>query len=227
MDGIAVIAGAQAPAVADDEEHLPPLAPGVALRQGAARHLRGLGDPHDVQNRGRHIAEGAVPQGDGACLAGVHQDKGHQIGGVGAVGLAGGGVQLFDVAVVRGHGHHVVPGQSGLHHLLQGPADVAAGLQLGGGVLGVADDVAVGEVGDDKVVFPQGVRHGPGHLRQGQLRLLVKVDALGRGDAHILLAGEGGVFPAVEEKGHMGELLGLRAVELAFAGLGEDLCQGL
>ena len=144
---------------------------------------------------------------------------------MGAVRLPGNGVQLFDIAVVRSDGHHVVLGQGSIHHLLQGPADVTAGIQLGGGVLGVADDITVGEVGDDEVVFPQGARHSPGHLRQGELRLLVKVDAFGRGDAHILFTGEGGVFPAVEEKGHMGELLGLRAVELGFSGLGEDLGQ--
>lgn len=96
-------------------------------------------------------------------------------------GFPANGVQLFDIAVVRSDGHHVVLGQGSIHHLLQGPADVTAGIQLGGGVLGVADDITVGEVGDDEVVFPQGARHSPGHLRQGELRLLVKVDAFGRG----------------------------------------------
>ena len=48
VDGVALIAGAQAPAVADDEEHPPPPAPGVSLRQGAAGHLQGLRKPHDV-----------------------------------------------------------------------------------------------------------------------------------------------------------------------------------
>ena len=55
--------------------------------------------------------------------------------------------------------------------------------------------------------------------------MLSLIHIFGRGDAHILFTGEGGVFPAVEEKGHMGELLGLRAVELGFSGLGEDLGQ--
>ena len=48
VDGVALIAGAQAPAVADDEEHPPPPAPGVSLRQGAAGHLQGLRKAHDV-----------------------------------------------------------------------------------------------------------------------------------------------------------------------------------
>jgi hypothetical protein len=51
----------------------------------------------------------------------VHHDKGHQVGGVGAVGLAGGGVELFDVAVVGGDCHHIALGQGIAHHLLQGP----------------------------------------------------------------------------------------------------------
>ena len=68
----------------------------------------------------------------------LYQNKGHQIGGVGAVRLPGNGVQLFDIAVVRSDGHHVVLGQGSIHHLLQGPADVTAGIQLGGGVLGLS-----------------------------------------------------------------------------------------
>ena len=60
---------------------------------------------------------------------------------------------------------------------------MGAGLQLSGGVLGVTDDVAVGEVGDDEVILAQGIGQGVGDLGQGQLRLLVEVDALGGGDA--------------------------------------------
>ena len=91
----------------------------------------------------------------------------------------------------------------------------------------MADDVAVCEVGDHEVVLAQSLGHFFHHLGQGQLRLLVKVDALGGGDAHVVLSGEGGVFPAVEEEGHVGELLRLGTVELTLAGLGEHLGQRL
>ena len=104
---------------------------------------------------------------------------------------------------------------------------MAAGLDFGGGVLCVADDVAVCKVGDHEVVLAQSLGHFFHHLGQGQLRLLVKVDALGGGDAHVVLSGEGGVFAAVEEEGHVGELLRLGTVELTLAGLGEHLGQRL
>ena len=146
---------------------------------------------------------------------------------MGAVGLTGGGVQLFDVAVVGGNGHHIALGQCVVDDLVQILADIAAGLNLGGGVLGVADDIAVGEVGDNEVILAQGVHDGVRHLGQGQLGLLVKVDTLGGGDAYVVLAGEGVVLTAVEEEGHVGEFLGLGTVELGFAGLGQDLGQGL
>ena len=92
----------------------------------------------------------------------------------------------------------------------------------------MADDVAVGEVGEDEVIA---LVHGPlhllRHLRQAQLRLLVEGDALGGGDPQVVLAGEGLVLAAVEEEGHMGVLLRLGAVELPQSRLADDLRQGL
>ena len=191
----------------------------MAFRQRAARHLRRLGDAHHVEDCGGHVAQRAVPQGDRRLLRRIQQQEGDQIGGVGAVRLAGGGVELFDVPVVSGDSHHIVLRQRGLYHGTQMAAHVAAGLQLGGGVLGVADHVAVGEVGDNEVVLPQRPGHGLRHLGQGQLRLLVEVDALGRGDTHIILTGEGTILAPVEEKGDMCEFFRLRTVELGLSGL--------
>ena len=91
----------------------------------------------------------------------------------------------------------------------------------------MADDVAVGEVGHHEIVFAQSAHDLIRHGRQAQLRLLVKVNALGRRHAHVILAGEGRVLAAVEEKGHMGILLALRAVELILPRLAEDLSQRL
>ena len=227
MDGVAVVPGAQAPAVADDKEHLPALAPGLALTEGLAVHLGGLGDAQHVQHRGRYVPQGAVPQGNGALVGGVDHDEGHQVCGVGPVGLPGGGVELFNVSVVGGDGHHVALAQGVVDHFIQVLAHIAAGFDLGLRVGGVPDDVSVGEVGEHKVIFAQGVHHRVRHLGQGQLGLLVEVDALGRGDAHVVLPGEGVVLAAVEEEGHVGELLALGAVELGFARLAEDLGQGL
>ena len=227
MDRIAVIAGTETPTIADDEQHLPVLAEIVSLRQRSAGHLRRLGDTHDVQHRRRHVTQTAVPQGNGAAVGGVHQNERHQIGGVGAVGLACGGVQLFNVAVVRGDGHHIALGQRVMHHHIQIVADMLAGFQLGGGIQGVADHVAVGEVGHHEIVFAQSAHDLIRHGRQAQLRLLVKVNALGGRHAHVILAGEGRVLAAVEEKGHMGILLALRAVELILPRLAEDLSQRL
>ena len=227
MDRVAVIAGAETPTIADDEQHLPVLAEIVSLRQRSAGHLRRLGDTHDVQHRRRHVTQTAVPQGNGAAVGGVHQNERHQIGGVGAVGLACGGVQLFNVAVVRGDGHHIALGQRVMDHHIQIVTDMLAGFQLGGGIQGVADHVAVGEVGHHEIVFAQSAHDLIRHGRQAQLRLLVKVNALGRRHAHVILAGEGRVLAAVEEKGHMGILLALRAVELILPRLAEDLSQRL
>ena len=227
MDGVAVVAGAKAPTVADNQEHLPPLSPVFVLAEGPAVHLGGLGNAHNVQHRGRHVTQGAVPQPDGTGIGGVDHDKGHQIGGVGPVGLAGGGVELFNVAVVGGDGHHIPLAQGVVHHLVQVLTHIPAGLDLGPGVLGVADDVAVGKVGHHEVILAQGVHYGVRHLGQGELRLLVKVDALGRGEAQVILPGEGIVLAAVEEEGHVGELLALSAVELGLPRLAEDLGQGL
>ena len=85
---------------------------------------------------------------------------------MGAVGLSRGGIELFDVAVVGGDGHHVALAQGVVHDLVQVLAHVAAGLDLGLGVLGMSNDVAVGKVGDHKVVFAQGVHDSVRHLGQ-------------------------------------------------------------
>ena len=227
MDRVAVIAGAETPTIADDEQHLPVLAEIVSLRQRSAGHLRRLGDAHDIQHRRRHVTQTAVPQGNGAAVGGVHQNERHQIGGVGAVGLACGGVQLFNVAVVRGDGHHIALGQRVMDHHIQIVTDMLAGFQLGGGIQGVADHIAVGEVGHYEIVFTQSAHDLIRYGRQAQLRLLVKVNALGGRHAHVILAGEGRVLAAVEEKGHVGILLALRAVELILPRLAEDLSQRL
>ena len=92
----------------------------------------------------------------------------------------------------------------------------------------MADDVAVGEVGEDEVIA---LVHGPlhllRHLRQAQLRLLLEGNALGGGDPQVRLAGEGLVVAAVKEEGHVGILLRLGAVELPQARVADDLSQGL
>ena len=107
MDGVAFVSGAETPAVADNQEHFPALAPVLALTEGLAVHLGGLGDAHHVQYCGGHIAQGAVPQLNGAGIGGVNEDEGHQIGGMGSVRLSGGGVEFFNVTVVGGDGHHI------------------------------------------------------------------------------------------------------------------------
>ena len=227
MNGIPLVAGSKAPAVADDKEHLPISAEVMTLCQRCSVHLGRLRNPHHIQHGRRNIAQTAVPQCNRAAVGGIHQNKGHQIGGMRAVGLSGCGIQLFDVAVVGSHRHHIALGQRIVYHHVQIVTDVPAGLQLGGGVLGVADDVAVGKIGHDKIILSQRFHHPVCHGWQAQLRLLVKVNALGGRDAHVVLAGERGVFAAVEEKGHMGILFAFGAVELALPRLAEHLCQRL
>ena len=92
----------------------------------------------------------------------------------------------------------------------------------------MADHVAVGEVGEDEVIPLVHRRlYLFRHLRQTQLRLLIKGNPLGRGYAHIGLSLEGLVVAAVEEEGHMGELLGLGTVELPQPRLAQHLGQRL
>ena len=95
-DGVVVRGRVQSPTVADEQQHLAGMG---KAEQGLPCHLLGLLDAHGGKDRGRHIAE---PAALSELLGPLAQgDAGHQIGGVGHVRLALGGVQDLDVAVVR------------------------------------------------------------------------------------------------------------------------------
>ncbi len=87
-----------------------------------------------------------------------------------------------------------------MDHHIQIVTDMLAGFQLGSGIQGVADHVAVGEVGHHEIVFAQSAHDLIRHGRQAQLRLLVKVNALGRRHAHVILAGKGAFSPPLKKK---------------------------
>ena len=77
-----------------------------------------------------------------------------------------------------------------MDHHIQIVTDMLAGFQLGGGIQGVADHIAVGEVGHHEIVFTQSTHDLIRHGRQAQFRLLVKVDALGVEHPPQLLKGQ-------------------------------------
>ena len=90
------------------------------------------------------------------------------------------------------------------------------------------DHVAVGKVGHDQVVaLVDAGQNLFGDLRQAQFGNLVERDAFGRWNAHILLAGEGLVVPAVKEKGDMSKFLGFGDPQLAQPGPADDFAQGV
>ena len=84
-DGILVIGCAEAPAVQDDEHHFL-IGKARCPDKGGPRHLRGLLQPQHAQHGGSHVAQTAVVQSNVPSL-GVQNDEGHQIGGMGHVGL--------------------------------------------------------------------------------------------------------------------------------------------
>ena len=225
-EGIIVVPGAVAPAVQNDE-HTLGIRDARRFDEGTARHLGGLFDAQNGQHRGGHIPQTAVPEGECPVL-GVHHQEGNLVGGVGHMGLALGIPEGFDVAVVGGNGHQIPVLQGVAGNLIHIAAHRGGGGQLGLGIGGVADDIAVGEVRQDEVIPLVHTGHDLlGHLGQAQLRLLVEGDALGGGNADVGLPGEGLIVTAVEEEGHMGVLLGLGAVELPQPRLADDLGQGL
>ena len=224
IDAVAIVAGAVAPAVQDHEHHLL-IADIGGLNQGAAGHLLGFLKTQHIQHGRCHIAQSAVPQLDCSALR-IQHNEGNQIGGVCHMGLALGIVQSLDVTVVGGNSDQIAMGAGILGNFAHIAADGCGSLQLGLRIGGVSHHIAVGEVGQDKVIA---CVHGTldlfGHFRQAQLRLLIEGDALGRRNADVGLAGEGLVSAAVEEEGHMGVFLRLSAVELGQARLTDYLRQ--
>ena len=96
------------------------------------------------------------------------------------MGLALLGVECLNIAVVRRHRHHIalVPGIVG--NLTYIAADGRSGFQLGVLIGGMANDVAVGKVRDDKVIaFVHGLLHFFDYGGQTQLRFLVEGNPLG------------------------------------------------
>ena len=131
--------------------------------------------------------------------------------------------------MVGGQQHHVVVRDRGVHHLAHQLVDALDRLGHGRVDTRVAHHVAVGEVEDDEVLdlgidlVDQLLGHlGGAHLRQ---------QVVGR---HLRGVHQDAVFvlelqlaAAVEEEGHVGVLLRLGDAQLALAGLGDGLAEGI
>ena len=149
-------------------------------------------------------------------------DKRHQIVGVRGVWLAparlgGFCAHALGVAVVCGDQRFRTGLPAGSDHA---PEAAVEGLHAGDGglvVASVSDHIGVGVVADDRVVGAglDGFDQTVGQLLGAHLRLLIVGAHMGRRHQHAILAVEHPLLSTVEEKGHVGVLLGLGDPELA------------
>ena len=155
------------------------------------------------------------------------QQQRHRIGGVRGVRAAGERVEhQLAVAVVGGDDQRAASSRARRQYG-RARVDRFHRLDRGRQTAGVADHVGVGVVEDDQVVFAGADRrdHLVGQLRRRHLGLQVVGRDLGRGHHDAVLAGIRLLAPAVEEKGDVRVLLGLRDAQLRAAGVGDDLAQ--
>ena len=128
-------------------------------------------------------------------------------------------VELFNVAMIGGNGDQVTMLFCIVCSLIDITAHCGCSLQLRLGVRRMTDHVAVGEVGQNKIIaFIDRTQNLFRDLGQAEFRLLIKRDSLRRGYAHVGLARKRLVIATVKEKCHMRVLFRLRTVELTKAG---------
>ena len=225
-DRVAVILAADAPPVQDDQQHASPSAPVMGGREGGAVHGGRLIHSQGGENRWGHIRQFAVAQFHGRGGAGIDQNELHQVGGMRNMRRPIWIVHLLQIAMIGGDHHHVIVRKGRIHDLAEMGIHGFRAPDLGLVVRGVADDVAVGKVGHDEIIFLFNAEHNLfGDLGKAQLGNLLEGDILRGGNANILLTLERLVVPAVEEEGDMREFFRFSGVQLTQTRAADDFSQ--
>ena len=122
----------------------------------------------------------------------------------------------FQVAMIGGDHDNIIGSQSCIHYLPKLVVDGSGAFDFRFTIRCVTDDITIGKVGHDQIVFPlDATYYFFTNLRQAQFGNLFERHAFGRGDADIFFTLKTLVFTAIQEKRDVRKLLRLSGAQLA------------